>query len=135
MEKTNRTAENDLWPEDETMFRDMKSNYISEAEATFFHTMEEKMRGEYAPCGELIVSPRSNPDGIGFHREEYDEFIIGHLLEDGEYDDDYHVMKLSEALNADLKKIGYLDRDITMLEWLRKDDYKNVMYDHNNVYL
>ena len=40
-------------------------------------------------------------------------------------------MKLSEALNANLKQLGYLDRDITLLDWLRERDYKGIRYNHN----
>ncbi len=135
MEKINKTNENELWPEDEALFNNMESAYFSEAEEFFFHTLHEKMLNEYAPCGELLLSPRSNSDGIGFHREEYDEFIIGHLLPNEEYDDDFHVMKLSDALNANLMKIGYLDRNITFLQWLREQDYSHLDYNHNNINL
>ncbi len=131
MEKINRTPENELWPEDEALFSDMESAYTSEAESVFFRTLHMKMLYEYAPCGELLLSPRSNSDGIGFHREEYDEFIIGHLLPDGSYDDDFHVMKLSDALNANLKMIGYLDKDVTFLQWLRERSYRDLEYNHN----
>lgn len=135
MEKINKVPENELWPEDEALFTNMESAYTSEAEAVFFRTLHEKMLNEYAPCGELLLSPRSNSDGIGFHREEYDEFIIGHLLPDDKYDDVFHVMKLSDALNANLKEIGYLDRDITFMQWLREQDYSHLDYNHNNVYM
>lgn len=113
----------------------MENAYVSEEEAVFFRTLHEKMLYEYAPCGELLLSPRTNADGIGFHREEYDEFIIGHLLPDGDYDDDFHVMKLSDALNANLKDIGYLERNITMLGWLREHNYSQIEYNHNNAYM
>lgn len=135
MEKTKRIPDNELWPEDEAFFNKMENCYASDAEAVFFRTLHEKMLYEYAPCGELLVSPRSNPDGIGFHREEYDEFIIGHLTEEGEYDDEYHSMKLSDALSANLLDLGYLNRDICMLQWLRENDFRFVMYDHNNAYM
>lgn len=135
MEKTKRIPDNELWPEDEALFDKMENCYASDAEAVFFRTLHEKMLYEYAPCGELLVSPRSNPDGIGFHREEYDEFIIGHLTEDGEYDDEYHAMKLSDALSANLRDLGYLNRDISMFQWFRENDFRFVMYDHNNAYM
>ncbi len=135
MKKLNKMPENELWPEDETLFRNMESAYVSENEAAFFCALHNKMLNEYAPCGELLLSPRSNSDGIGFHREEYDEFIIGHLCHDGSYEDDFHVMKLSDALNANLHEIGYLDRDVTFLQWLREHDYSHIEYDHNNAYM
>lgn len=40
-------------------------------------------------------------------------------------------MTLKETLDANLKEIGVLDRDITLLQWLRERDYKGVEYDHN----
>ena len=40
-------------------------------------------------------------------------------------------MNLYEALNANLKEIGVLDRNITLFQWLRERDYKGVEYNHN----
>ena len=41
-------------------------------------------------------------------------------------------MTLSEALAINLKEIGFIDRDITLLEWLRESDYKYVNYNRNH---
>ena len=116
------------------MFESMKSSYSSAQEKSFFEKIHEKMLSEYAPCGEMLFSPRDNDENIGLHREEYDEFIVGHLSSNGNYES-VHVMKLSDALLLDLQSLGYLTEKKTLLEWLRGRDYSGVMYDHNNAYL
>ena len=67
-------------------------------------------------------------------RVDYDEFLVGHGTV-GHYDEEYHVMNLSEALNTNLKERGYLDRDITLLDWLRERDYQGIRYNHNYAYM
>ena len=134
METNHINKENELWPEDQNLFDRMKDGYTSDAEKAFFEQIYRKMLSEYAPCGELLISPRDNADGIGLHREEYDEFIIGHIQADGTYAE-HHVMKLSDALGTDLYQIGFSDKSITLLQWLRKNDYVNIMFNHNNAYI
>ena len=134
METNQINNENELWPEDQNLFDRMNNRYTSVAEQSFFEQIHRKMLSEYAPCGELLISPRDNADGIGLHRDEYDEFIIGHIQADGAYAE-HHVMKLSDALGTDLCQIGFMDRSITLLQWLRENDYANVMFYHNNAYM
>lgn len=43
----------------------------------------------------------------------------------------YYVQCLADALNANLKQLGYIDRDVTFLQWLRGRDYDCVRYDRN----
>lgn len=40
-------------------------------------------------------------------------------------------MSLSEALSLNLKDLGFLDRNVTLLEWLREYDYNCVNYSRN----
>ena len=40
-------------------------------------------------------------------------------------------MTLSDALSLNLKELGFIDRDLTLLEWLRESGYRYVNYDRN----
>ena len=40
-------------------------------------------------------------------------------------------MCLSEVLSLNLKTLGFIDRDLTLLEWLRETDYTYVNYNRN----
>lgn len=125
-----KQPENKLWREDEELLDFMKGHYVSENEKFFFEKMRYKMEYEDAPSNDLIMFEKDNDDHIYIVRCYYDEFIVGHVL-NGNYDEEYHVMKLSEALNANLKRLGFLDRNITLLDWLRERDYKGIRYNHN----
>lgn len=129
-----KSPDNTLWPEDDKLFATMEGHYTSENEKTFFEKMKSKMENEIAPSNDLIMFEEDNEDHIYIVRCIYDEFIIGHGTA-GHYDEEYHVMNLSDALNANLIEIGFLNRDITVLEWLRARDYKGVRYNHNYAFL
>ncbi len=121
---------NELWPEDIKLLANMEGNYVSDNEKAFFERMKDKMEHEFAPSNDLIMFEGDNDDHIYIVRCEYEEFIVGHES-DGEYDDEYHVMTLKEVLNANLKELGFIESDITLLEWLRKRNYEGVRYNHN----
>lgn len=125
---------NELWPRDIALFGEMAGKYTSTAERTFFETLHEKMLREYAPCGDLLVSSKKNEDGLYFEREEYDEYVVGIHKSDGRWKYE-HVMSLHEVLALNLGELGYIDRSLTLLEWLRERNYQGVMYDHNNAYV
>lgn len=129
-----KNPDNKLWPEDEKLFATMEGHYISVNEKTFFEKMKRKMEYEIAPSNDLLMFEEDNVDHIYIVRCIYDEFIIGHGTV-GNYDEEYHVQNLSEALSANLKEIGFLDRDITVFEWLRARDYNGVRYNHNYAFL
>lgn len=77
---------------------------------------------------DLLLHEDNNEDRIYIVRCWFDEYVIGgESYKHGEE----HYMNLSEALNANLKEIGVLDRDITLFQWLRERDYEGVEYDHN----
>lgn len=128
------TIANKLWPEDYKLFANMEGHYISENEKSFFEKMKYKMENEIAPSNDLIMFEEDNEDHIYIVRCIYDEFIIGHGLKD-QYDNEFHSMNLSEALNANLKELGFLKRDITLLNWLRARDYNGIRYNHNYAFM
>lgn len=44
-------------------------------------------------------------------------------------------MNLSVALNSNLKQLGMCEKDVTLFEWLRANDYEGIRYDRNIDYL
>lgn len=122
--------ENKLWPEDIELFAKMDGNYQSENEKNFFEKMRKKMESEIAPSNDLIMFEEDNDDNIYIVRCIYAEFIVGHGTK-GNFDEEHHVMTLSEALASNLKELGFLTRDLTLFEWLRERDYNGVRYNHN----
>ena len=69
-------------------------------------------------------------DEIYIVREYYEEYVVGQGI-DSDGENEVHVMNLSEALALNLKKLGFIDRDLTLLEWLRESDYRYVNYQRN----
>lgn len=128
------TEANKLWPVDSKLFANMEGHYTSDNEKVFFEKMKFKMENEIAPSNDLIMFEEDNDDHIYIVRCIYDEFIVGHGTK-SHYDDEYHVMNLSEALSANLKTLGFIDRDITLLEWLRERDYRGIRYNHNYAFM
>lgn len=121
-------TQNELWPEDKALFESMEGNYQSDNEREFFEKQRYKQECVMTSSNDLLLHEDNNQDRIYIVRCWYEEYVVGGLLyKQGEE----HYMNLSEALNANLREIGVLDRDITLLQWLRERDYKGVEYDHN----
>ena len=119
-----------LWKQDIELFEKMKGNYVSENEANFFKNIEYKQQYEITSLNDLLISEYENPDEIYLVRLIYDEYILGYKIDsDGKYEE--HVMCLSEVLSLNLKTLGFIDRDLTLLEWLRETDYAYVNYNRN----
>lgn len=129
----NNVVENELWPQDVDLLNNMKINAISEEERTFFEIMEHKMSSEYAPCGDIVYKDKI-PNGIILWREQYNEFGISSCSEAiNKQVEECHVMSLAEVLPINLKSIGLMDRDITLLQWLREQNYQYVIYNGNQM--
>lgn len=121
---------NNLAKEDMLLFESMENNYTSVNEENFFKNMKYKQEYEVTALNDLIVSEYENDDEIYIVRECYEEYIIGKGIgTDGAFEK--HVMTLSDALSVNLKQVGFIDRDITLLEWLRENDYAFVNYNRN----
>lgn len=120
---------NVLWDVDEQLFASMEGNYTSANEANFFKNLHFKQEYEPTLSNELLVSEYENDDEIYLVRVEYEEYLVGH----GKYPSqkEVHVMNLSEALATRLKDVGS-DKDLSLLEWLRKRDYAGVRYNRNH---
>lgn len=108
----------------------MEGKYVSNEEKEFFERMKFKIESEPAPANDLIMSNRNNDDGIYIVRCYDYEFRIGcHVGE--EYKEEIYAMDFHDALNVNLRECGFIDENISLLEWLRKRNYKGVEYNHN----
>lgn len=121
---------NKLWDVDKKLFESMKGNYISENEENFFKNIQYKQEYECTALNDVLVSAYDNNDEIYVVREIFEEYVVGHGIgTNGAYEE--HVMNLSEALALNLKDLGYIDRNLTLWEWLRECDYNVVNYERN----
>lgn len=119
-----------LWDADAKLFASMKGNYQSKNEENFFMNMQYKEEYQATALNDLLVSEYDNPDEIYIVRMYNEEYIVGQGIgTDGVNEE--HVMCLYEALNLNLKELGFLDRDVTLLDWLRECDYNVVNYERN----
>ena len=124
------TKKHELWDEDKKLFESMKGHYQSVNEENFFKNMQFKQEYECTSLNDLIVSEYENEDEIYIVREYNEEYVVGHGIEtDGVQEE--HVMNLSEALALNLKDLGFLNRDVTLLQRLRECDYQVVNYERN----
>lgn len=119
-----------LWPTDIELFASMEGNYVSENERIFFETVKEREGNVFTCAGDLLVSEKDNDNLIYLMRRDFDEFELGCGTK-VKRSPMYYVRCLADALNANLKQLGYIDRDITFLQWLRRRDYDCVRYDRN----
>lgn len=125
-----RTEKNILWADDKKLFESMKGHYSSVNEENFFKNIQYKQEYECSALNDLLVSESENSDEIYVVREIYDEYVVGHGIGTNGAQEE-HVMNLSEALSLNLKELGFIDRDLTLLEWLRECDYAVVNYERN----
>ena len=121
---------NKLVKEDAELFAAMEGKYVSENEKEFFEKQKYKQMNVFTFANDLVMWELDNEDLIYIVRCQYEEYIVGHGTE-GCYDEEFHSMCLYDALNVNLKELGFIDRDLTLWQWLRERDYKGVQYDHN----
>ena len=119
-----------LITEDTLLLTEMEGKYVSDEEKEFFERMKYKMEYEPAPANDLIMSNRHNEDGIYILRCYDYEFRIGCFIGD-KYKEEFYAMDFHDALNVNLKECGFIEEDLSLLEWLRKRNYQGVEYDHN----
>ena len=123
-------SKNQLWDVDAKLFASMKKESLTPNEANFFSNMKYKQEYEVTALNDLLVSEYENDDEIYVIRMNYDEYVVGHGIgTDGAQE--VHVMNLSEALAVNFKAEGFLNRDITLWQWLREKDYTIVNYGRN----
>lgn len=126
----NIVAKHKLWDRDVALFSSFKGKYQSENEENFFKNMQYKQEYEPTALNDLIVSEYENKDEIYIVRMYNEEYVVGHGIGTNGAQE-VHVMCLSDALSLNLKSLGYIERDLTLWEWLRECDYSVVNYERN----
>lgn len=124
------TNRNKLWDADEKLFASMEGHYQSVNEENFFKNMQYKQEFEVTLLNDLIVSEYENDDEIYIVRIYYDEYVVGYGI-DSDGANEVHTMSLSDALALNLKELGFIERNLTLWEWLRDSDYSVVDYERN----
>ncbi|MCQ2050688.1 MAG: hypothetical protein MJY74_00560 [Bacteroidaceae bacterium] len=114
---------------DLSLFNNLTTNKMTVSEKTFFLNMKDKVFGEFAPSADLILDERSNPDNIFIVRYYYEEFKIGQGKKDNRNKNSIYSITLADALEADLFVL--INRHITLLEWLRNNNFCGVNYNGN----
>lgn len=120
----------ELVPKDKQFFDHLGGAFASAEEKNFFEKMKYKMEFEPAMSNDLIMSEHDNEDGIYIVRCYDYEFIIGCRAGDN-FKEEKYTMNFSDALETNLKECGFIDDNLTLLEWLRKRNFNGVQYDHN----
>lgn len=120
-------AANELFKEDKALFEYMKTHYQSVNEKEFFEKLRYKEENVLTVANDLILSEGNNADKLYIVRCIFEEYIVG---KEGNIEEQ-HVMCLDDALKLNLKEVGFLDKDITLFQWLRNRDYAGIEYDHN----
>ena len=110
-----------------SQFKEMEGKYTTENEKTFFETMLKKIRTQYTDTNETIINYENNSDGIYLYREGYDDFEVGRFVKHHD-DNPVFTFGLFGILSVDL--VDVLDYHITLLDWLRKNDFNCVQYDN-----
>lgn len=119
-----------LIAEDANLFKEMEGKYVSNEEKEFFERMKYKIESEPAMANDLIMPHQNNEDGIYIIRCYDYEFRIGcHIGE--EFKEEFYAMDFHDALKGNLYECGLINEDLTLLEWLRKRNYKGIDYNHN----
>lgn len=95
---------NTLRPEDKQLFSKMRGLYVSEKEKEFFEKQEYKQLHVMTVSNDLVMSEFSNNDHIYIVRYWFGEYVVGNNIGEA------HFMNLSEALNANLKELGILNK-------------------------
>ena len=122
------TKFNPLHPNLKAYYDRMAKSYTSDSERLFFETLKYRQQYVFTFANDLLLSEHDNEDGLFIVRHYWDEFEVGNAHTEAE---PFYAMYLEEALEANLLEKGLLDKDITLLEWLRGRDYACIRYDGN----
>lgn len=114
---------------DDELFRKMPPDNASPNEKKFFEEMKKKVYGEFAPSADLILCEDDNPDEIYIVRYYFREFRIGRGQVNARFREETYALSLAEALESDM--FDLLDRHVTLLEWLRENDFIGIDYEGN----
>jgi len=115
--------------QDRIMFEQVLASNISGNERTFFEQMKAKEEGEFAPAADLLLNERDNADEIYIVRYYFDEYKIGRGKLENRMPVDIYNLNLKDTLESDLFPL--LGKHITLLDWLRANDFQGIDYNGN----
>lgn len=114
-------------------FEQALKNAVSDNECTFFEKFRYKILNETAASNDVLMHEDDNEDGLYILRVGTDDVLIGrNLTNPGEETTPEEYAGIFLALEQDISQ--YTGRHETLLEWLRRRDYKGIRYDRNNDY-
>ena len=99
------------------------------SEKKFFEYLFDVEQWDFSMSGDLLLHENDNEDNIYIMRVGFDEYEVG--KDSPIFSENQHVQGLANALALKMKECGFLDKNITLLQWLKKRDYKGVRYDQN----
>ncbi len=119
-----------LSPEDDATLVLLAQQAKTDNEKEFVEKMRYKMTEEPTWSNDLLVSELDNEDGLYWVRCIDHEFIIGRCFGDKLYEE-FYAMNFTEALTTDLFMFDISKETPTLLDWLRKHDFRVIDYNHN----
>lgn len=104
---------------------------VSDKEREFFERLRYKFLHETAFSNDILMHEEDNEDGLYILRVGTDDIMIGRNLEKvGDKSSPVEISGLFAALKEYIDE--YVGRHITLLDWLRENDYRGIRYDANN---
>lgn len=109
-------------------------NAVSDKEREFFEKFRYKILNETAASNDVLMHEKDNEEGLYILRVGTDDIMIGKNLSDpNEKTSASEFAGIFLALDQDLFR--YLNRHISLREWLRERNYQGIRYDANNDYI
>ena len=121
--------DDDPQEEDLTLLNRQPKEGESIPEKKFWEEMKKKVLGEFAPSGDLLLSEHDNEDEIYLVRYYFHEFRIGRGTVNERTREAIYTDSFAEALEADMFPL--IDRHISLFDWLKQRDFKNIDYEGN----
>lgn len=118
-----------LWDADTRLFESMRENYQSANEKRFFEYLFDVEQWDFSMSGDMLLHEDDNEDKLYIMRVGFDEYEVG--KDSPNVPENQHVQGLAVALALNMKECGFLDENVTLLQWLKERDYKGVRYDRN----
>lgn len=118
-----------LWDADIKLFESMSHIYQSKNEKIFFEYLFDVEQWDFSMSGDLLLHEDDNEDKLYIMRVDFDEYEVG--KDSPNAPENQHIQGLAKTLALNLEECGFLDENITLLQWLKKRDYKGVRYDRN----
>lgn len=114
---------------DTKLFESMRGNYQSANEKKFFEYLFDVEQWDFSMSGDLLLHEDDNEDKLYIMRVNFDEYEVG--KDSSDVPENQHVQGLANALALNIKECGFSDENISLLQWLKTNDYKGVRYDQN----